>query len=109
MQVPPFLELSQPSHKTLQDLALSTANSHHIRYVLAQDPDSDRFAAAEKRHVENGQDKYSLSYFNARDDGTWKVFTGDQLGALFAAWVLRAWKASGKPLGWSVVCDSSRC
>jgi phosphomannomutase len=51
-----------PSHETLQDLALSTANNYHIRYVLAQDPDSDRFAAAEKRHVENGQEKSSLPH-----------------------------------------------
>jgi len=88
-----------PSHDTVQDIALGTANHHHIGYVLAQDPDSDRFAAAEKSYVENGQDKSALSHVNASDDGTWEVFTGDQLGVLFAAWVLRAWKASGKPLG----------
>ena len=50
-----------PSHETLQDLALGTANHHHIRYVLAQDPDSDRFAAAEKSYVENGQGYSVLS------------------------------------------------
>jgi len=65
----------------IQDFALSTADHGRIRYVLAQDPDSDRFAAAEKS-----------------DDGAWKVFTGDQLGAVFAAWILRGWKAAGKPL-----------
>ncbi|KAF9646856.1 hypothetical protein BDM02DRAFT_3188473 [Thelephora ganbajun] len=74
-------EQKDPDPEFPTDLALSTANHHHVRYVLAQDPDSDRFAAAENF-----------------DDGTWKVFTGDQLGAVFAAWVLRAWKASGKPL-----------
>lgn len=29
------------------------------------------------------------------------MFTGDQLGALFAGRILEQYKASGKPLGWS--------
>jgi phosphoglucomutase len=33
------------------DLALQTADKEGARYVLAQDPDSDRFAAAEKTYV----------------------------------------------------------
>jgi phosphoglucomutase len=32
-----------------QDLALATADANGITYVLAQDPDSDRFSAAEKQ------------------------------------------------------------
>ena len=84
---------------TLQDLALSTADYHRVRYVLAQDPDSDRFAAAEKSYVEDGQYNSAFSYVRDSDDGTGSIFTGDQLGAVFAAWVVRAWKASGKPLG----------
>ncbi|KAH7927714.1 hypothetical protein BV22DRAFT_1103519 [Leucogyrophana mollusca] len=50
-------------------------------YVLAQDPDADRFSAAEKC-----------------SDGTWTTFTGDQLGTLFASRVLETYKATGKPL-----------
>lgn len=41
-----------------------------------------------------------LLHIIVSDDGSWNVFTGDQLGAMFAAWVLRGWRASGKPLGW---------
>lgn len=37
--------------------------------------------------------------FVNRLDGTWVVFTGDQLGALFAGRILAQYKASGKPLG----------
>lgn len=48
--------------RTLQDLALGTADHHHIKYVLAQDPDSDRFAAAEKSYVPNGQGQSTLTY-----------------------------------------------
>ncbi|KAI0320187.1 hypothetical protein OF83DRAFT_1081771 [Amylostereum chailletii] len=64
------------------DLALRSAREANASYVLAQDPDSDRFSAAEKR-----------------PDGTWINFTGDQLGTLFAGRVLDEYKASGQPLG----------
>jgi phosphomannomutase len=30
------------------------------------------------------------------------VFTGDQIGTLFAAWVLQGYKNSGEPAGWSL-------
>jgi len=52
-----------------------------VSYVLAQDPDSDRFTAAERSKT-----------------GEWTIFTGDQLGTLFASRVLHAYKASGKPV-----------
>jgi phosphomannomutase len=32
----------------MKDLALSTADKENVNYVLAQDPDADRFSAAEK-------------------------------------------------------------
>lgn len=35
----------------VQDLALAYADSTGSNYVLAQDPDSDRFSAAEKRYA----------------------------------------------------------
>lgn len=49
--------------------------------VLANDPDADRFCAAEKV------------------DGKWNVFTGDQLGTLLGSWVLRKYKESGAAVG----------
>ncbi|KAK0502948.1 hypothetical protein EDD18DRAFT_1306220 [Armillaria luteobubalina] len=63
------------------DLAMKTAVTNNINYVLAQDPDSDRFAAAERQPT-----------------GEWIAFTGDQLGVLFAARILETYKDSGKPL-----------
>lgn len=63
------------------DLALSTADNEGASYVLAQDPDSDRFAAAERS-----------------SNGEWTNFTGDQLGVLFASRVLAIYKASDKPI-----------
>ncbi|EIN07648.1 hypothetical protein PUNSTDRAFT_88245 [Punctularia strigosozonata HHB-11173 SS5] len=70
-----------PEEKGALDLALSTADKHKANYVLAQDPDADRFSAAERGA-----------------DGRWVTFTGDQLGVLFASWTLDQYKQTGKPL-----------
>ncbi|KAI0340695.1 hypothetical protein BDW22DRAFT_1360127 [Trametopsis cervina] len=77
----PTVKFPNPEEKGALDLAISTADAEGGDYVLAQDPDSDRFSAAEKR-----------------PDGKWIQFTGDQLGALFASAVLQKYKASGKSL-----------
>ncbi|KAF9228602.1 Phosphoglucomutase, first 3 domain-containing protein [Gyrodon lividus] len=61
--------------------AIFTATQAGADYVLAQDPDADRFSAAERG-----------------TDGVFKTFTGDQLGTLFASRVLETYKTSGKPL-----------
>jgi len=37
------------THKILQDLAIEEAEKTKADYVLAQDPDADRFTAAERR------------------------------------------------------------
>ncbi|KAJ7582492.1 hypothetical protein C8J56DRAFT_791746 [Mycena floridula] len=71
------------SSHTLSNLALQTADRVGASMVLAQDPDSDRFTAAEKSDY-RGE--------------TWFNFTGDQLGCLFAARMLEIYKSSGKPL-----------
>ncbi|KAF4604010.1 phosphohexose mutase family protein [Pleurotus pulmonarius] len=77
----PTVPFPNPEEKGALDLAISTAEREGAQYVLAQDPDSDRFAAAEKG-----------------PSGKWIVFTGDQLGALFASRELAIYKQSGKPL-----------
>ncbi|KAJ7929358.1 hypothetical protein B0H13DRAFT_947180 [Mycena leptocephala] len=76
----PTVAFPNPEEKGALDLALRTADAHKAVYVLSQDPDGDRFCAAEKR------------------PGQWIVFTGDQLGTLFAAQALERYKASGKPV-----------
>ena len=50
-------------------LAMETADAHHSPVIIANDPDADRLAAAEKSA-----------------DGAWKIFTGNELGILLAAW-----------------------
>ncbi|KIK40910.1 hypothetical protein CY34DRAFT_24604 [Suillus luteus UH-Slu-Lm8-n1] len=72
----PTVKFPNPEEK-----AIATANEKGAPYVLAQDPDADRFSAAENC------------------DGKWVTFTGDQLGTLFAYHVFEAYKASNKPIG----------
>ncbi|KIJ69608.1 hypothetical protein HYDPIDRAFT_80976 [Hydnomerulius pinastri MD-312] len=71
----------EEKEKCIKDLAIARAKESGADYVLAQDPDADRFSAAQKEA-----------------DGNFTAFTGDQLGALFASRVLEMYKASGKPL-----------
>lgn len=77
----PTVKFPNPEEKGALDLAISTANECGADYVLAQDPDADRFAAAERGK-----------------DGKWIMFTGDQLGTLFASSVFDKYKTSGKPI-----------
>ncbi|KAL4249554.1 phosphohexose mutase family protein [Abortiporus biennis] len=77
----PTVKFPNPEEKGALNLAIATAEKEHANYVLAQDPDSDRFSAAERR-----------------PSGEWVNFTGDQLGVLFASAVLEKYKASGQPL-----------
>ncbi|KAF7295173.1 hypothetical protein MIND_01056100 [Mycena indigotica] len=76
----PSVTFPNPEEKGALDLAIKTADTQQANYVLSQDPDSDRFCAAERRN------------------GDWIIFTGDQLGTLFAAQALDRYKAENKPL-----------
>ncbi|KAF8876038.1 hypothetical protein CPB84DRAFT_1796184 [Gymnopilus junonius] len=77
----PTVTFPNPEEQGALNLALETANKKGADYVLAQDPDADRFTAAERR-----------------SNGEWILFTGDQLGVIFASSVLEEYKNSGKPL-----------
>ncbi|KAJ1814144.1 hypothetical protein LPJ56_003138, partial [Coemansia sp. RSA 2599] len=69
-----------PEEKGALEMAKATADSRGIGLVVANDPDADRFAAAEKQ-----------------SDGSWLAFTGDQLGTIFAAAVLENTRRDGIP------------
>ncbi|KAF8226229.1 hypothetical protein L208DRAFT_1442614 [Tricholoma matsutake] len=77
----PTVRFPNPEEKGSLDLSLLTADRDGALYVLAQDPDGDRFAAAEKC-----------------PNGDWTVFTGDQLGTIFATWTLDVYRSTGKPI-----------
>ncbi|XP_067889104.1 glucose 1,6-bisphosphate synthase isoform X2 [Heterodontus francisci] len=56
-------------------LAIQLAEKEDARVVLATDPDADRLAVAEQQ-----------------EDGSWKVFSGNELGALLGWWMFKCWK-----------------
>nr|XP_060460385.1 glucose 1,6-bisphosphate synthase [Panthera onca] len=58
-----------------QELSLRLAERENARVVLATDPDADRLAVAE-----------------LQENGHWKVFTGNELAALFGWWMFDCWK-----------------
>jgi len=77
----PTVRFPNPEERGALECAIGTAIRSNAGYVLAQDPDSDRFSAAERG-----------------PDGNFTTFTGDQLGTLFASRVLERYKECGKPL-----------
>ncbi|MBN3310223.1 PGM2 protein, partial [Amia calva] len=56
-------------------LSFALAEKEGATVVLANDPDADRLAAAEKQK-----------------SGEWRVFSGNELGALLGWWIFRCWK-----------------
>lgn len=65
----PTVKFPNPEEKGALQEAIKTADMYGDWLILANDPDADRFAAAQKV------------------DGVWKQFTGNQLGVLLASFV----------------------
>ncbi|ERE78585.1 prolyl 4-hydroxylase subunit alpha-3 [Cricetulus griseus] len=61
--------------ESVLELSLRLAEKENARIVLATDPDADRLAVAE-----------------LQENGHWKVFTGNELAALFGWWMFDCWK-----------------
>lgn len=75
---PEFTTVKNPNPeegKSALNLSFKTAGENGSTVILANDPDADRLAVAEKQQ-----------------DGTWKVFNGNELGALFGWWLLEWYK-----------------
>ncbi|XP_015785429.1 phosphoglucomutase-2 isoform X2 [Tetranychus urticae] len=66
----PTVPFPNPEEKGALDLSIKSADSSGSTLILANDPDADRCAAAEKQ-----------------PNGKWKVFTGNELGQLLGAWL----------------------
>ncbi|KAL1494311.1 hypothetical protein ABEB36_009928 [Hypothenemus hampei] len=75
----PTVKFPNPEEgKSSLELAFKHANDTGCNVILANDPDADRFAFAEKN----------------QHTGEWKIFNGNELGALFGWWMLRCYKKS---------------
>uniref|UniRef100_A0A8C2VJK1 Phosphoglucomutase 2 n=2 Tax=Chinchilla lanigera TaxID=34839 RepID=A0A8C2VJK1_CHILA len=61
--------------KGVLTLSFALADKIKAKIVLANDPDADRLAVAEKQ-----------------DSGEWRVFSGNELGALLGWWLFTSWK-----------------
>ncbi|KAG6449374.1 hypothetical protein O3G_MSEX006032 [Manduca sexta] len=72
---PEFPTVTFPNPEELQclELSMALARHHNVRLALVNDPDADRLAVAE-------YDEESAS---------WKIFTGNEMGALLGWWLLR--------------------
>lgn len=73
----PTVKFPNPEEgKSSLDLAIKTADLNKIPIILANDPDADRLAVAEKNEITE----------------EWKVFTGNEIGALLGWWALHCYK-----------------
>ncbi|KAJ6664856.1 hypothetical protein lerEdw1_005828 [Lerista edwardsae] len=63
--------------ESVLELSLRLAEKEGARVVVATDPDADRLAVAE-----------------LQENGRWKVFTGNELAALFGWWMFTCWKSN---------------
>jgi phosphoglucomutase/phosphopentomutase len=61
-------------------LAIRTANENNSTVILANDPDADRLAVAEKQ-----------------SNGEWKIFNGNEIGALLGWWLWNNFSARNPP------------
>lgn len=72
----PTVVFPNPEEKGALDLAKAFAQENGCDIVIANDPDADRLALAERD----------------RDSGEWTVFTGDQIGTMIGHWL---WQTLG--------------
>ena len=79
----PTVAYPNPEEAGALDLAKATADQENVRLIIANDPDADRFAVAEKL-----------------DDGSWHQFTGDQVGILLADYLVKGMKPERRGNDW---------
>jgi phosphomannomutase len=86
----PTVAFPNPEEKGALDLAKAYAEQRDCDVVLANDPDADRLAVAERD----------------RETNEWTVFTGDQIGTMLGHWL---WESVGKKSDKVGVCWNVWC
>ena len=84
----PTVQYPNPEEDGALTLAKATADRINVRLIIANDPDADRFAAAEKV------------------DGHWHQFTGDQVGVLLATFLFETGKLTSESLALTTAVSS---
>lgn len=87
----PTVPFPNPEEHGALDLAIQEADKCECTIVLANDPDADRFSLAEKLR-----------------DGGWQQLTGNQIGMLFASYVLETYTGEKSKLVMLASTVSSR-
>jgi len=78
----PTVEFPNPEEgKGVLDLSIAKANATGATVILANDPDADRLAIAEKQR-----------------DGSWFPFSGNQIGVILGAYTWEIYKNTGKKI-----------
>jgi len=85
----PTVPFPNPEEKGALDIAIQTADKNGSTVVLANDPDADRFAVAEKGR-----------------DGQWRVFTGNEIAALLGLWEWKNYHKSEGSKGAAMVAST---
>eukprot|EP01054_Gregarina_sp_Poly1_P001550 Gregarina_sp_Poly_1__1549@NODE_1391_length_4229_cov_517_587218_g892_i1_p2_GENE_NODE_1391_length_4229_cov_517_587218_g892_i1NODE_1391_length_4229_cov_517_587218_g892_i1_p2_ORF_typecomplete_len481_score72_24PGM_PMM_I/PF02878_16/3e41PGM_PMM_II/PF02879_16/5_3e22PGM_PMM_III/PF02880_16/2_2e03PGM_PMM_III/PF02880_16/6e19_NODE_1391_length_4229_cov_517_587218_g892_i14411883 len=85
----PTVAYPNPEEKGALDFAMAYADSVGAPLIIANDPDADRFAAVEKI------------------EGKWHMFTGDELGAVFALVMFSRARDQGIPAEQLLMVNSS--
>ncbi|MFM2643980.1 phospho-sugar mutase [Vibrio chagasii] len=85
----PTVNFPNPEEKGAMDLVIKLAKSVDADIACANDPDADRFAAAVRT-----------------DDGSYKMLTGDQVGVLFAHYLLSKPHNKNQLVGNSIVSST---
>lgn len=91
----PTVSFPNPEEKGALDLAMKTADKEGIEYVMATDPDADRFICCQKTN--------SGVFFGFAVHSQWHVFKGDEIGAIFGYYMCSHSKGEKRCLINSVV------
>lgn len=71
----PTVVFPNPEEKGALNLAIQFAEQNDCSLIIANDPDADRLAAAERV-----------------SDGSFKAFSGNEIGVLLGYWLIQQWK-----------------
>ncbi|MBT1444812.1 phospho-sugar mutase [Shewanella sp. JM162201] len=90
----PTVNFPNPEEKGAMDRVIAEASAHGADLACANDPDADRFALAARR-----------------PDGSYRMLSGDQVGALLGDYLLSRWQnqpgSQGTPLVGNTIVSSA--
>ncbi|RYU71405.1 phospho-sugar mutase [Aliivibrio finisterrensis] len=85
----PTVNFPNPEEKGAMDMVIALADSVQAELACANDPDADRFALAARK-----------------DDGSYQMLTGDQVGILFGHYLLKHTEPSKQLVGNTIVSST---